>query len=64
MPPTAIPAACDVVSGGGLPAAADWLGVLVEMWVAGDVSMPSVSAPLLVDAWSDAEADVEIIGPV
>lgn len=60
VPPTAIPAACDVVSGGGLPAAVDWLGVLVEVWVAGDVSVPSVSTPPLFDTISDVEGDVKL----
>lgn len=37
VPPTATPAVCEVVSGGGLPAAAVWLGVLVGVWGAAKV---------------------------
>jgi hypothetical protein len=48
--PTATPAVCEEVRGGGLPAAAVWLGVLVGAWGAAAVFVSPLSAPSVVDA--------------
>jgi hypothetical protein len=48
--PTATPAVCEEVRGGGLPAAAVWLGVLVEAWGAAAVFVSPLSTPSVVDA--------------
>lgn len=58
--PTATPAVCELVSGGGLPAAGVWLGVFEGARGATAVLEPSVSAPFVVEASSDPDVDVEL----
>lgn len=58
--PTATPAVCEVVSGGEPPAAAVWLGLLVDTWREADVFVSPVPTASVVAAREDSDADVKL----